>query len=172
MPQGSSVSLVGKKCNLHYFTGKVISTKKDKETQISSQSYGTQGNPQVHVSSTTVDHHEFFLRDEDGKERSFQLVNLDFPCREEQTVSVIWTIPEGEDFGPYIHVRNHNTVEYHQIHQNEIAYIYKKPWWMVWGSCAVVSIALIPILGPVFMFRVLPPYFYFRYGSRQSARRY
>ena len=170
MPQGPSITVDGKKFNLHYFTGKVIATRKDKETRVSSRTGGTQNNPQVQISSTTIDHHEFFLQDDKGQEQSFQTVDLDFPCREGQTVSVVWAIPEGKDRGPYIHVRNHNTGAYYQISNVDIAEHFKKPWWMVWGSAAVVSVALIPILGPLFMLGLLPPVFYFRWRSRKSAK--
>jgi len=172
MPQGPSVTVDGKGFDLHYFTGKVISTRKDKETVVSSRTLGTQNNPQVQISSTTHDHHEFFLQDETGKEQSFKTVDLDFPCREGQTVSVIWAIPKGTDFGPYIHVRNHNTEEYRQIGNVDIASHFKKPWWMVWGSGVGLSIVLIPILGPVSMFGLLPPFFYFRWRSRKSAKQF
>lgn len=171
MPQGPTVVVDGKKCVFHYFTGKVLSSQKDKETQISSQTYGTQGNQQVAVSSTTVDHHEFFLVDKEGKERGFQLVNFDFPVREGHTVSIVWVIPEGEEEGPYIHVRNHSTDEYHQIHQNRIADTFKKPWWMVYGIAAALILATAWFLSIASMFMILVSFFYFRKRSRDAAKR-
>lgn len=170
MASNTSATIDGVRCNLNYFTGRVLSTKKDKETRISSHTVGTNQNPQTHVTSTTVDHHEFFLADKDGKERSFHLVDLDFPCREGQTVSVVWMIPEGKDSGPYIHVRNHNSNEYVQIHPHSIADNFKKPWWMMWGSGIGLSIVAIPVLGPVSMIMILIPFFYLRHRSRKAAK--
>ena len=169
MAQGPSLTVDGKKFTLNYFTGKVLATRKDKETVVSSRSMGTQNNPQVHVSSTTVDHHEFFLQDESGKEQSFKTVDLDFPCREGQTISVVWAIPESTDFGPYVHVRNHNTDSYYQIGRNDIANYFKKPGWLVWGSSFVVAIVLMYPLSVVGMFGFLIPVFYFRWRSRKAA---
>lgn len=168
--EGPTIDVDGKKTVLWYFTGKVLSSKKQKETQISSQSYGTQNNPQVHVSSTTVDHHELFLVDEGGKEESFHLTNFDFPCREGHTITIVWAIPEDKDRGPFIHVRNHNTDETTQVGPNLIADNFKKPGWMVWGIGAGLVVVTIPILGPFCLFSVLISFFYFRWRSRKAAK--
>lgn len=168
--QGPTVDVDGTKTVLWYFTGKVLSSKKQKETQVSSQSYGTQNNPQVHVSSTTVDHHEMFLVDDKGKEESFQMVDFDFPCREGQTLTVVWAVPEGAGRGPFIHVRNHNTEESSQIAPNSIADIFRKPGWMVWGGGVGLMIVTIPILGPFCIFAILISFFYFRWRSQKAAK--
>jgi hypothetical protein len=171
MPQGPSVVVDGKRYQIHYFTGRVLSSQKQKETQVSSRTLGTQANSQVHVTSTTVDHHEFFLVDEAGKERSFKMVNFDFPCREGQTLSVVWAIAEDAESGPYVQVRNHSTDELHQEQPNEIASWFKKPGWMIWGSTA----ALVLVVGAVInwilgMFAILGPPLYFRSRSRKAAK--
>jgi len=168
--KGPSVEVDGVRCNLHYFTGTVLSTRKEKETRVSSQSVGTANNPQVHVTSTTVNHHELFLKDADGEEQSFQLVDLDFPCREGNLVTIVWAIPENKERGPFVHVRNHNTNEYYQIGNTDIAYLFKKPWWLVWGSSIGISLVTIPVLGPLFMFGILPPIFYWRWRTRKAAK--
>jgi hypothetical protein len=168
--QGATVNVDGKPTVLWYFTGKVLSSQKQKETQISSQSYGTQGNSQVHVSSSTVDHHEFFLADESGKEESFKMVDFDFPCRQGQTLSVVWAVPEGAGRGPFIHVRNHNTDETHQIEPNYIADNFKKSGWMVWGIGLGMVIVTSPILGPACLLTIFIPFFYFRWRSRKAAK--
>jgi hypothetical protein len=168
--QGPTVNVDGKPTVLWYFTGKVLSSHKQKETQVSSQSYGTQGNPQVHVSSTTVDHHEFFLVDDGGKEESFKMIDFDFPCRQGQTLSVVWGIPQGAGAGPYLHVRNHNTEEAHQIDANSIAITFRKPGWMIWGSGLGLVIVTSPVLGPACMLMIFVPFFYFRWRSRKAAK--
>jgi hypothetical protein len=168
--QGPTIDVDGKKTTLWYFTGKVLSSKKQKETQISSRSLGTQNNPQVHVTSTTVDHHELFLIDDQGKEDSFQLVDFDFPCREGQTLTLVWAIPEGADRGPYICAHNHNTGESHRIAPNSIADRWRKPGWMVWGIGLVLVIVTIPILSVFCLFSVLISFFYFRWRSRKAVK--
>lgn len=35
-----------------------------------------------------MDHHEFFLQDSEGREKSFKTVNWDFPCRDGHVLSV------------------------------------------------------------------------------------
>jgi hypothetical protein len=171
MTAGPSVNVDGKNVQLHYFTGKVMSSNKQKETKVSSMTSGQGVNRQTHVSSTTVDHHEFFLADAEGNEESFKLVNFDFPCREGHTLSVMWAIPDGKEGGPVFHVRNHNTSERHQIPAKQISDNFKKPWWMVWGSMAatwlVIGWLIDPILG---MFCILIPFFYFRWRSRKAAK--
>jgi hypothetical protein len=171
MPAGPTVIVDGKNCQLHYFTGKVLSSTKQKETKVSSMTSGQGVNRQTHVSSRTVDHHEFFLGDSEGNEESFKLTDFDFPCREGQTLSAIWIIPEGKDGGPIFHVRNHNTNERHQISPKQIADNFRKPWWMVWGSMAATWLVIGWLVDPIIgMFCILIPFFYFRWRSRKAAK--
>jgi hypothetical protein len=148
-----------------------MSSNKQKETRVSSMTSGQGMNRQTHVSSTTVDHHEFFLADAEGNEESFKLVDFDFPCREGHTLSVIWTIPEGKDTGPVFHVRNHNTNERHQITPKQIAKNFRKPWWMILGAMiatwVVIGFLIDPWLG---MFCVLIPFFYFQWRAKKAAK--
>jgi hypothetical protein len=171
MPEGTSVIVDGKRCQLHYFTGKVLSSQKQKETQVHSQSYGTQNAPQVHVSSTTVDHHELFLADSTGKERAFKMVNFDFPCRDGQTLSIVWGIPEGSPDGPFIKVHNHNTGESHVNGVKQVSLWFKKPWWMIWGAALGGAIVLwiIGFFITGFLWLFVPP-LYFLWRSRQAAK--
>ena len=171
MTVGPRETAGGKPCQLHYFTGKVLATQKQKETQVSSHQGGTQGNPTLNISSTTVDHHEFFLQDTAGSERSFKMTDLDFPCREGQTVSVIWAIPEGAEEGPYLSARNHNTNDRVVVHPNRIASVFAKPAWMSWVAalgCLIVIGAIVNWI--VGIIAVLVPFFFFRWQSRQAAQ--
>lgn len=171
MPEGTSVVVDGKRHQIYYFTGKVLASQKQKETQVHSQSYGTQNNPQVSVSSTTVDHHEFFLADSTGKERSFKMVDFDFPCREGQTLTVVWSVQEGAKDGPFVEVHNHNTGETHLNDVKQVALWLKKPGWMIWGS-ALGGMILLWILSFYFtgLLWVLAPPLYFRYRARAAAK--
>jgi len=150
MPEGPKVVVPdGRRCQLYYFTGKVLSSRKQKETQISSSTQYHGNNQAVtSVSSRTVDHHEFFLADTDGKERAFKAVNFDFPCREGQTLSVMWTIAEGKNEGPFLAVRNHNTGERHDASQASVVEWMKEPYsWAVIGIAVAIAIVLSFISG-------------------------
>lgn len=171
MTQGPSVEAGGKRYQLNYFTGRVLASQKQKSTLVSSTTGGTQANPVTHINSTTVDHHEFYLMDESGTERSFKTNDLDFPCRENQTASIVWVIPEGAEEGPFIVAYNHNTKDRVTIEPNRIAYIFAKPAWMVWAialaTLVIVSVIVNVIVG---LISVLAPFFFFRWQSRKSAK--
>jgi len=152
----------------------VLSSRKQKETQISSSTqYHTGSNaPSVHVRSSTVDHHEFFLADKDGKERAFKTVDFDFPCREGQTMSVMWTIAEGKNEGPFLAVRNHNTGERHEASQASVAAWMEEPYsWGVIGIAAAVILVLFIISGVLGFLALigLPIYGVWRKKSRAKA---
>ena len=170
MAQDPTVMVDGKQVTLYHFTGKVTSTKKDREQVISSHTVGTGNNRQTQVSSTTVEHHEFFLADANGKEKSVQLVNFDFPLREGQTLSIVWAMPEDSERGPYIHARNHSTDEVSQIHPNNIADYFRKPWWMILAVAAGLIVATAWLLSVLSMFMILVSFFYFRSRSRKAAK--
>jgi hypothetical protein len=125
----------------------------------------------VTVSSTTVDHHEFFLADASGQERSFKMIDFDFPCREGQTLTVVWAIPEGTDFGPFVAVRNHNTGEHHVIDAKKITWAFKTPKSLMWGSMlgtlVVVGYLVNFIVG---LLALLVPVFYFKRREKQAAK--
>jgi len=175
MPEGPKIAVPdGRRCQLYYFTGKVMSTQKQKETQIrSSTQYQSFNNQSVtSVSSNTVDHHEFFLADNGGKERSFKTVNFDFPCREGQTLSVMWTIEEGKNEGPFLAVRNHNTGERHDASQSSVAQWMEEPYsWGVIGVAAAIIIVLLYTLTTLGVLALigLPIYGWYRKKSRAKS---
>ena len=170
MAEDATAVIDGKKVYLYSYTGKVLTSKKDKETVISSQTMGTGNNAQTHVSSTTIDHHEIFMVDRDGKERSVQLQNFDFPLREGNTLSLIWCIKEGDERGPYIHARNHSTDEVSQINANNIADSFRRPWWMILAVAAGLAFVTMYVLGPLAIFMVLVSFYYFRRRSRKAVQ--
>src|SRR6185369_12487467 len=155
-------------------TGKVLSSKKQKETQISSGSQYNAGTGQTvaTVSSRTVDHHEFFLADSAGTERAFKTVNFDFPCREGQTMSVMWTIAEGKNEGPFLAVRNHNTGERHDATQASVAAWMEEPYsWGVIGVAVAIIVVLFIVSGTLGFLALigLPIYGWWRKKSRATA---
>ena len=175
MPEGPKVVVPdGRRCQLYYFTGKVMSSQKQKETQISSGSQYNTGTGQTvaTVSSRTVDHHEFFLADSAGAERAFKTVNFDFPCRQGQTLSVMWTIAEGKNEGPFLAVRNHTTGERHDASQASVAEWMKEPYsWAVIGIALAIAIVLSLISGGLaFLFVVgIAIYGWWRKRSRANS---
>jgi hypothetical protein len=175
MPEGPKTSVPdGRRCQLYYFTGKVLSSQKAKETQISSGSQYNAGSGQTvaTVSSRTVDHHEFFLADSAGAERAFKTVDFDFPCRQGQTMSVMWSIAEGKNEGPFLAVRNHNTGERHDASWRSVAAWMEEPYsWAVIGIAAAVIIVLMFINGGLGFLALIgiPIYGWWRKKSRAKA---
>jgi hypothetical protein len=173
MPEGPKIAVPdGRRCQLYYFTGKVLSSQKQKETQISSSTQFYNNQAVNSVSSRTVDHHEFFLTDAAGKERAFRTVNFDFPCREGQTLSVMWTIEEGKNEGPFLAVRNHNTSERHDASQASVAQWMAEPYsWGVIGVAVAIIIVLFFVSGTLGFLALigLPIYGWWRKKSRSES---
>jgi hypothetical protein len=123
------------------------------------------------VSSSTVDHHELILSDGQGKEKAFQMVDMDIACREGNTVSVIWAIPEGVEAGPYLMVQNHSTGERRVVEAPRIVSWFRKPKSMTWGAVlgtlAVTGLTYSWILGMILMLVVLG---YFSRRANQAAK--
>lgn len=117
MNQGTAIEANGRRFQLCHFTGRVTATRKQKEMKVKGSGGGSSGygayqtTSAVSITSQTIDHHELFLLNQAGEERSFHIVDFDFPCREGQTLSVVWIVPEGATEGPVVQVRNHNARE-------------------------------------------------------------
>src|SRR5204862_2311055 len=134
--------------------------------------YHSNNQATVAVSSRTVDHHEFFLADSTGKERAFKTVDFDFPYREGQTISVMWTIAEGKSEGPFLAVRNHNTGERHDASQASVASWMEEPYsWAVIGIAAAVIVVLFMVYDSLGLLALigLPIYGWWRKKSRAKA---
>jgi len=173
MPEGPKIAVPdGRHCQLYYFTGKVLSSNKQKETKINSNTQFHNNQAYTSVSSRTVDHHEFFLADNAGKERAFKTVDFDFPCREGQTISVMWTIAEGKNEGPFLAVRNHNTGERHDASQASVAAWMEEPYsWGVIGVAVAIIVVLFIVSGTLGFLALigLPIYGWWRKKSRATA---
>jgi hypothetical protein len=170
MPEGNSVVADGIRCQIYYFTGKVLSSQKQKETRVSSQNYGTGNQAQVHVSSTTVDHHEFFMVDSAGKERSFKTVNFDFPCREGNTLTVVWAIAEGKNEGPFLEVYNHSTGERNVNSVGQIASWFAKKASLVWGLALGGFVVFLFIFWVLSFVALIGVPLYFNYRAKKAAK--
>lgn len=157
---------------IYGFKGDVISSQKQKETRV--QGSGGGGGPHytsnVQISSYTVDHHEMFLTNKNGEERNFKFVNWDFPCREGQSMSVLWIIKQGKEEGPYVGVINNNLKERHFLKPKELAKSLRPSGYLIWGGALVLAFVLsIPTAGLGFPFGLAGPPIYFAWRSRKDA---
>lgn len=109
----------GKEVEFWRTTGEVLSQNKYSETHVS-QSGGGVGYvgkyggyvsaPKIH--STTVTNHEFWIKQEDGSEKSFKLSGHDIPIREGQRISIITAGLKGSDSNYHSILVNHDTHEH------------------------------------------------------------
>jgi hypothetical protein len=74
---------------------------------------GVSRNTPVTISSRTTRHLQFILKDVTGRERAFELQDIDIACREGNILSVVWGVKKGKEKGPYWLVRNHDTENVH-----------------------------------------------------------
>lgn len=169
MAQAGVVDVDGQRTAIHFQTGVVTATRKQKETQIhsSTQYHGNQA--VTSTSSSTVDHHELFLRDASGNESAYNLVDLDVPVREGNTVTVVWVMPENAKSGPYVQVINHNTGDSNQIEPKRLlAWFFKKKlMWMITIGGAIVGFIISWVVGLVMLFA---PYLYFKYRTLKAIK--
>jgi len=112
----------GKVVKFWRITGEVLASDKRTETHVYSSGGGgnIEGNitggygyvsghisaPKIHSESITSQ--EFWIKTEDGTERSVQLYNSDIPLRIGQKITLIWADREGIKNRPYIILVNHN----------------------------------------------------------------
>mgnify|MGYP000277111991 CR=1 FL=1 len=95
-------------------TGEVLDQNKYSETHVSSSGGGGYvGKHGGHVSapsvhSTTVTNHEFWIKKEDGSEKSVQLAGHDIPLRGGQKITLISAGIKGKDSGYFSVLVNHN----------------------------------------------------------------
>lgn len=108
-----TITVGNRTIDLYAFTGEVVDEKKWATTHVSGSGGGYnvgsgQNNP-ITISSTTTTHDQFFIRDEAGKEMSFEMANTGVALRKGHRITVLWGIIKGNDRGPNIAVYNHAT---------------------------------------------------------------
>lgn len=161
MPEAGSVVVDGKRVTIHYQTGRVTATRKQKETQIrSTTQYHANQQAVSSTSSTTVDHHELFIVDSTGREHAFNIVDMDFPVREGNTVSVVWIIPEGAERGPFVQVMNHSTGDSTYVAPKALVPLFFKKLWM-WSATIGGTILGFLIFWPLGFVMMIGPFIYF-----------
>ncbi len=98
---------------INYFTGEVINTSKHSETYVTSSGGGGYVGPDgghvnaPQISSSTVTCHEFWIRQDDGRERSVSLRGYDIPLRAGQRVTMVMASDARADHGHYTTLVNH-----------------------------------------------------------------
>lgn len=170
MAEAGFVIVDGKRTKIHYHTGVVTATRKQKETQISSSTQFHGNQAYTSTNSSTVDHHELFVVDSSGRERAFQMVDMDLAVREGNTVTVIWVVPEDVESGPHILVQNHNTGDRTVVETKRLLPWFMKPKKVIWGLTAVLVIVgffISWVLGLIAMFA---PFFYFRHRAMTAIK--
>jgi hypothetical protein len=169
MAEAGTVLVDGKRVTIHYETGVVTAQRKQKETQIHSnvQYHGNQA--VTSTSSSTVDHLELFLVDSAGRETAYNLVDLDVPVRDGNTVSVVWIFPEGAKTGPYVQIKNHNTGDNTLIEPKRLL-----PWFfkkgLMWGATAGGTILGFIIFWPIGLAMMIAPYLYFKSRAMKAIK--
>ncbi len=104
----------GREVDITYFTGEVVGSDKYSETYVSSSGGGGYVGPNgghvsaPTVSSTTVTCHEFWLRGEDGTEKSISLRGYDIPLRTGQKVTMVMAGDAKASTGRYTTLVNHS----------------------------------------------------------------
>jgi hypothetical protein len=162
MAEAGSVVVDGKRTTINFHTGVVTATRKQKETQISSSTQYHGNQAYTSTSSSTVDHHELFIVDSSGRERAFQMIDMDLAVREGNTVTVVWVVPEGSEVGPHILVQNHNTGDRTVVAPKRILSWFMKPKLIVWGSTAALVIVSMMISWVLVIIAAFAPFLYFR----------
>ena len=169
MAEAGSVDVDGTRTAIQYETGIVTSTRKQKETQIHSNTQYHGNQPVTSTSSSTVDHHEMHIRTSTGTESAYQFVDLDVPVREGHTITVVWILPENAKSGPYVQIYNHNTGDNNIIEPKRLL-----PWYFKKKLCLIVTIGG-TILGfmifwPLGLALLIGPYVYLKRRALTAIR--
>lgn len=161
MAQAGTVDVDKQRVAIHYHTGVVTATRKQKETQIHSN-VQYQGNQAVtSTSSSTVDHHELFIVDSSGRERAFNLIDMDIAVREGNTVTVVWVVPADAEAGPHIQVYNHNTGDSTRVEPSRLlTWFFNKK--LLWISTIVGAIVGFIVFWPIGLAMLFAPYIYLK----------
>lgn len=104
----------GKIVHCNVITGEVLDSNKFMETHVSAQGGG--GNIGRHggyiqkarIDSSSITHHEFWIKTEDGIERHIKLRGFDIPLRPGQKITLVTVQRKGFGYNWYAALVNHN----------------------------------------------------------------
>lgn len=117
------VTLNGRTYEIYYFTGAVADEKKWSETEVTGSGGGGGGytvggtgftSPgYMNIKSKTKRFDQIILQNKEGKEQSFEFQDWGISCRLGNTLTVLWAIPKGKEWGPYVLVYNHQSGDHY-----------------------------------------------------------
>jgi hypothetical protein len=163
MAEGGIVLVDGKRTKIHYHTGLVTVTRKQREGQLPS---GAAGSP----SASTADHHELHIVDDAGRERVFNMIDMDIGVREGNRVTVVWVVPEDVQAGPHIAIYNHDTRDRTGVTPERIAAWFMQPKKVVWGSTLALVLASLMLSWLLVAVSLFAPFLYFKRRARNAVR--
>lgn len=138
---------------VNWVSGVVIDIDQHTETQIHGHGGGGRLNAgygeikDISISSTTTHHKQVFLQDADGRQHPVQLTGWDIPYIRGNTLTVVWLIEAGRDWGPYTLVHNHSTGQSAWREASLKPYCQpNRGKWALWGALAPALLAW-PLLG-------------------------
>ena len=169
MAEAGTVVAGGVRVTIYCETGVVTATRKQKQTRVHSSPRHHGNQAVTSTNSSTVDHHELCLVDSTGKESAFDLVDLDVPVSDGNTVSVVWIVPEHAEYGPYVQIHNHNTGDDTVIDPKRLLpWFFKKGF--MWGATIGGTIAGFLVFWPIGLAMMIAPYLYFNNRAMKAIK--
>jgi hypothetical protein len=149
MAEAGTVLVDGRRTTIYYHTGTVTRTRQQKQTP-------------------TAVHRELSIVDAAGRERRFDLIDMDISVREGDAVSVVWVVPVDIEAGPHILLYNHSTGDRIAVTPDRILPWFMKSRKVVWGTAAALAIAGMMISWVLPLFVLFAPWVYFRHGALKA----
>lgn len=143
------------KIEVNWVSGVVVDVDQHVETRIHGQGGGGQiraghGNlDDIQISSSSTLHKQVFLEDANGQQHPVQLTGWDIPLIRGNTLTVVWLIEAGRNWGPYTLVHNHTTGQY-LWSEASLKRFCQNNWgkWALWGAL-VPAVAVWPFFGVI-----------------------
>lgn|GEM_PF-3182205 len=118
-----SIDVDGQMYEMHQLTGKVMEVVTRSKMEITGGGGGGRGYTSngsgstnirpIHISSTTTEHQEIYVRGESGDEERFSFTDNLIPTRKGHILTFVWAVKQGDKNGPIVHIYNHSTEESH-----------------------------------------------------------
>lgn len=143
MAEAGTVLVDGRRITIYYHTGTVTQTRGQEPTSATGQQ-------------------ALSIVDAAGRERGFDLIDMDIAIRTGDIVSVVWVVPVDSEAGPHIQVYNHSTGDRIAVTPDRIVPWFRKPRSVVWGTTVALAIASLAISWLLALFVVFAPMVYFR----------
>lgn len=165
---------IGKNHELRWVYGKVEEAGKNMETKVTGSGGGGAtfggygGNAPVRIQSHTVVHDQIFLTDENGREHSFQLKEMNVACRSGNELSVIEAVKIGKTTGHYVVVYNHTTNQVFS-HKGQLNRVFRRNGWLVLAAM-VACVFLGNFLSILYFGIILLPILWIWESTREVKR--